>query len=122
VLASEAGLHFLGTLLLFGLIGWAILRACHRRPVFVIRIQEGQPRVVRGTVTKAFLGEIRALCLHHGVTRGTVRGQIHGNQIGLDLSGPIPPEYKQQLRNVWVMSGWSTARHLKRRRGRPGLA
>ncbi len=114
-------LHFLVTLALLGLIGWAIWLACQPRSVFVIRIEGGQPRVVRGTATKAFLAEIRALCLHHGVTQGTVRGEVHGSQIGLNLRGPFPPACRQQLRNVWVMSGWSPGRPGGRRGGGAGL-
>ncbi len=103
-------MHFLITVAAFGPDPVGTLAGLPARAAFEIRIQEGHPRVVRGTVTKAFLGEIRALCLHDGVTWGTVRGQIRGNQIGLDLREPLPPAYRQQLRNVWVMSEWSAGR------------
>jgi Protein of unknown function (DUF3634) len=108
-------LQFLITLALLGLIGWGIWRACQPRLAFVIRLEEGRPRVVQGTVTKAFLGEIRQLCMHHGVTRGIVRGQVRGTQIALELRGPFPPEYRQQLRNIWAMSGWSAGRAARKR-------
>jgi hypothetical protein len=114
-------LHFLATLALLGLIGWAIWQACQPRDAFVIRLERGEPRVVRGTVTKAFVGEVRALGRHHGVRHGTIRGQVRGNQIGITLQGPFPPEYRQQLRNIWGMSGWSAGRSHGRRGGNFGL-
>jgi hypothetical protein len=108
------------TMALLGLIGWGIWQALQPRSAFVIRVELGQPRVVRGTVTKAFLGEIRALCQHHDVSHGTVRGQVKGAGIGLDLQGPFPPAFRQQLRNVWAMCGWSAGRPAGRRSGGPG--
>ncbi|MGC8643022.1 MAG: DUF3634 family protein [Isosphaeraceae bacterium] len=108
-------MQFQLTLALLGFIGWAIWQACRPRSVFEIRLEDGHPRVVRGTVARAFLGEIRALCEHHGVTRGTVRGQARGTRIGLDLRGPFSPAFRQQLRNIWALSGWSAARPRGRR-------
>jgi hypothetical protein len=113
--------HFLITLTLLGLVGWGIWQACQPRSVFVIRIEGGEPRAVRGTVTKAFLGEVRELCRHHGVTRGSVRGQLRGTRIALDLRGPFPPVCRQQLRNVWAISGWSAGRPPRRLGGGPSL-
>jgi hypothetical protein len=115
-------LHFLVSLALVGLVGWAVWKACQPRSVFRIRIDAGEPRVVSGTVTKSFLGEIRDLCQHHGVTKGTILGQPRGTQIALELRGPFPPECRQQLRNIWVMSGWSAGRRPGRGGGRSGLA
>ena len=98
------------TLAILGLIGWGIWQACRPPSVFVVRIERGVPRIVRGTVTNAFVREIRELCLHHGVRHGIIRGQLHGTRIALDLRGPFPPEFRQQLRNVWSFSGWSAGR------------
>ena len=103
-------MHLLVPLALLALVGWAIWQVCQPRPAFEIRVEGGQPRVVRGTATKSFLAEIRDLCRHHQVSRGTVRGLVRGTRIVLDLRGPFPPGFRQQLRNVWTLSGWSAGR------------
>jgi hypothetical protein len=103
------------TLLLVGLIGWALWYVCQPRSVFVIRLVDGHPQIVRGTVTRAFLNQVDEICQHHGVTAGTIRGQERGRQIGLEMRGSFPPACRQQIRNLWVMSGWATAGASRRR-------
>ncbi len=107
------------SLALLGLVGWGVWQALQPRAVFDIRVADGEPHVVRGTVTKTFLREIRELCQHHGVTRGVVRGKARGNRIGLEILGSFPPAYCQQLRNVWAISGWSAGRPAARRGAGP---
>jgi hypothetical protein len=115
-------MHSLVTLALLGLIGWGVWQACQARSIFVIRIEGGHPRVLRGTVTRAFLNQISELCHHHGITRGTVLGRVRGSQISLELKGPFPPACRQQMRNMWVVSGWSAGRTKTRRGGSSSLA
>jgi hypothetical protein len=110
------------TLALLGMIGWGLWKACQPRSIFVVRIESGSPRVVRGTVTKAFLNRIGEACLDHGVTRGVIRGQVRGREIALEFKGHFPPACRQQLRNIWVMTGWSAPPIEKRRGGGRGLA
>jgi hypothetical protein len=76
--------------------------------IFVVRIKFGQPHVSRRKVTPAFLAEIGELCRQHDVEGGEVRGVVRGRRIALWFSGRVPPSFRQQLRNWWVMSGWAT--------------
>ena len=102
-------------LILLGIVGWGLWQALQPRSLFVIKLVRGEPRVIRGTVTRAFLGQIKELCDHHGVRRGTVRGELRAAGVGLDLRGPFPPECRQQMRNIWVNSGWSGGPSQRRR-------
>jgi hypothetical protein len=114
--------HPLITLALLGLVGWGVWQALQPRSIFEVRIERGSPRVVRGTVTRAFLRRIGEACLDHGVARGAVRGRLRGSQITLDFKGPFPPACCQQLRNYWVIAGWSSGPTKGRRGGGRGLA
>src|SRR5947209_2996459 len=93
---------------LVALVVWALWTAGQPRPDFVVRITDGAPRVARGKVTPAFLQEIGEVCNRHGVRRGEVRGvTAEGRRIGLSFSGSMPEPCRQQLRNLWNLSGWS---------------
>ena len=96
------------------LVAWGLWTACRPRSSFVVRIDAGVPRVARGKVTNAFVQEIGEVCNRHGVSRGTVRGIAKGCRIALVFSGRVPEPCRQQLRNIWNLSGWSAPA------GRPG--
>lgn len=100
-------MHFLFLLALVLIVVWGLYSVIHPRPVFVVRVEDGKARVVRGKVTQAFLQEIGETCDRHGVKRGGVRGVANGSRIALAFSGDIPPSCRQQLRNLWHLSGWS---------------
>jgi Protein of unknown function (DUF3634) len=89
---------------------WALWSASGKRPAFVVKIGRGEPRVVQGTVTQAFLQEAREACGRHGVEDGRVRGVVKDGRIALEFSDSIPAQCRQQLRNVWVLSGWAAER------------
>ena len=89
------------------LVGWGLYSACLPRPVFVVRISDGVPRAARGTVTRAFLRDIAETCARHGVRRGEIRGIAAGRRINLAFSGDMPEPCRQQIRNLWSLSGWS---------------
>jgi hypothetical protein len=107
--------HVIITLGLVLLATWGFWSACRPRPRFVVRIANGVPRVARGKVTQAFLQEIGEVCDRHGVRRGELRGVDEGRRIALVFSGNMPEPCRQQLRNIWNLSGWSAApgRHRK---------
>jgi hypothetical protein len=86
---------------------WALWSASRARPAFVVAITRGEPRVVQGTVKQAFLQEAREVCGRHGVEDGRVRGVVKDGRIALEFSDSVPAQCRQQLRNVWVSSGWS---------------
>jgi hypothetical protein len=89
---------------------WALWSAIGGRPAFVVKIARGEPRVVRGPVTRAFLQEVREVCTRYGVDAGRVRGVVKYGRISLEFSDSMPPQCRQQLRNVWVLTGWSAER------------
>jgi len=83
---------------------WAALRP---RPAFVVRVEQGVPRVTKGTVTRAFRQQIAETCGRHGVRKGVIRGVANQGRITLAFSTGIPTACRQQLRNIWALSGWS---------------
>jgi hypothetical protein len=87
-------------------VAWAFWVALRPRPAFVVRVDGGLPRAVRGVVTPAFLEEVRRVCDEKGVTRAKVSGFVRGRRIVLAFSRGIPPGGRQQLRNWWTLSGW----------------
>jgi Protein of unknown function (DUF3634) len=95
------------TVALTALILWALFSVARPRPAFVVRLESGVPRVARGTVTPAFVAEVAEVCRRHGVQNGTVIGIVNDRRIALAFSGDITPNCRQQLRNLWSISGWS---------------
>lgn len=91
------------------LVGWGLYWACRPRPVFVVRIGGGMPRAARGRVTRSFLQDIAEACSRHGVRRGSIRGVPEGRRINLVFSPGIPAPCRQQIRNLWGVSGWFAA-------------
>jgi len=98
------------TIALGALVMWALWSVARPRPAFVVRITSGVPRVTSGTVTPAFLAEIAEVCRRHEIQRGTVNGVVRDRRISLAFSGSITPASRQQLRNLWSLSGWSAGR------------
>jgi Protein of unknown function (DUF3634) len=89
------------------LVVWGLWSAIRPNAIFVVRIDDGVPRVVRGQVTRAFAQEVGEVCRRHEIRRGEVRGRAEGHRIVLDFSRNIPNSCRQQLRNLWNLSGWS---------------
>jgi hypothetical protein len=74
--------------------------------VFVVHVEAGRARAVRGKVTDTFLQEISTVFREHGLSRGAVRGVARGRRIALAFSAGIPASCRQRLRNIWAMCGW----------------
>jgi Protein of unknown function (DUF3634) len=91
------------------LVGWGLYAALRPHALFVIRIADGVPRTARGQVTRGFLQDVAETCARHGVRDGEIRGIAAGRRINLDFSGAIPGRCRQQIRNIWGVSGWSAA-------------
>jgi len=68
---------------------------------------DGVARPARGQVTRAFVQEVGEVCRRHGIRRGEVRGVAADRRIVLAFSGDMPETCRQQLRNIWNLSGWS---------------
>ncbi len=88
---------------------WALWSAARSKPIFVIRIAAGVPLVSKGKVTREFLQDVAEVCSRHGVRQAVVRGVEKGDRISLNFSNGIPEPCRQQLRNLWYLSGWSAA-------------
>jgi Protein of unknown function (DUF3634) len=104
------------TIALAAAVLWALWSVSRPRPAFVVRIVRGLPQVARGTVTPAFVQEVAEVCRRHGVRDGTVRGMVQDRRIALAFSGNMPAPCRQQLRNLWNISGWSSGKGRKRSR------
>jgi len=70
---------------------------------FIVRISDGDLRLTRGKVTRAFLQVIQEHCQQHDVRHGWVRGAWRGRRITLLFSRSIPLPCQQQLRNLWLL-------------------
>ena len=97
-------------LALVSVVVWGIWIACRPRAAFVVQIRNGVPRVTRGQITRAFVQEVGEVCQRHAVGHGEVRGVADGRRITLSFSGDLPEPCRQQLRNLWNLSGWSSSR------------
>jgi hypothetical protein len=92
---------------LTALVLWGLWSVARPRPAFVVQVVRGQAQVVRGIVTPAFVQEVREACARNQVSDGVVRGVTKNGRIALEFSDGMPPPCRQQLRNLWLMSGWS---------------
>jgi hypothetical protein len=97
-------------LALVALVVWGLWIACRPRASFVVQIRQGVPRVARGRVSRGFVDEIGEVCRRHDVRQGEVRGMADGGRIALIFSGDLSESCRQQLRNIWNLSGWSASR------------
>jgi hypothetical protein len=83
-------------------IFWAASRTSY---VFVVRIEDGSPRLSQGKVAAVFQQRIADACRRNGVRDGWVGGVRKGRRVSLAFSRSIPHACQQQLRNEWAMSG-----------------
>jgi hypothetical protein len=89
------------------LIGWGLYAVCRPKPIFIVRITDGVPRISRGQVTRGFLQDIADACDRHGIRNGEIQGLAVRRRINLIFSRQIPISCQQQVRNLWSLSGWS---------------
>jgi hypothetical protein len=99
-------------LALGGALAWALWRSSRPRPLFMVRIAEGQPAAIDGTVTPAFLVRLRELAAAHQLIDADVAGFAHEGVIRLHFSREVPDAARQQLRNWWAMHGWNAPRRV----------
>lgn len=103
-------------LLLVGLVLWGILRAAAPRPLFTVRVLNGEPRASQGHVTGPFLTRVREVAAEHNVRIGLIVGTVRNDgRVSLKFSGHFPPAAQQQLRNWWAEFGWPAPRPKRRR-------
>lgn len=77
--------------------------AARPKCVFLLALEGGRLRVVRGKVLPAFVDEARTILAASGVTSGEIRGHARGRSVVLACSASIPPDVQQRLRNVWLL-------------------
>jgi hypothetical protein len=92
-------------LVIVALLVGALLWLLRTRYTFVVRIEDGSPRLAQGRVTPAFLAEVGEVCSRAAVTRGWVGGIPMRKQVRLVFSRSIPEACRQQLRNAWMLHG-----------------
>ena len=105
ILVSRIALVVIGAIII-----WALWRSSHPRPAFVVQIEHGEPRMVHGVGTPAFLELLRDVLARHGVPAGTIRGLPQGARIRLAFSDHFPAGARQQILNWWAMSGWNAGK------------
>jgi len=77
------------------------LRARLQGAAFVIALQEGDARCVRGKVDRSFLYECRQIARREGLADGRIYGFREGKRIRLSFAG-IPQRPQQHFRNAWA--------------------
>ena len=87
---------------LAGVMIWAVWRG---RAEFVIRIRDGRPQTVQGTVGSGFLRDLEEICQREGISAGRIRGVRRGRSVTLEFSRQIPAGCRQPIRNVWSYGG-----------------
>lgn len=101
-------------LIFTGLVLWGIIRAAAPRPLFTVRILNGEPHASQGHVTLALLTRVREVAAEHKVRIGLIVGVVKGDRIRLTFSGHFSPAAQQQLRNWWAEFGWPAPRPKRR--------
>jgi hypothetical protein len=91
--------------LVVGFVVWMVWSVLQPHYVFDIRIDRGRPRVRRGKVTAAFVGQVAEACQDGGVDRGWIGGVRLGQRVALRFSRHFPPGLQQRLRNEWQTAG-----------------
>lgn len=77
--------------------------AARPKCVFLLSLEGGRLRLIRGKVLPAFLEEAGSILAEAGVTGGEIRGHVRGRSVALSFSPSIPPDVQQRLRNVWLL-------------------
>jgi len=83
-----------------------VIQTARARPLFVIAIEQGRVRRVKGQASGRFLSELLEVCRRHGLARGRVLGFVRGGRVALEFSRNVPQACRQQIRNVWSTTGW----------------
>jgi hypothetical protein len=87
-------------------ISWAIWRASQPPTIFRVRLSNGTPTAITGTVTAGFLARVREVAADAAITHSEIRGIAHKHQIRLQFSREFPETARQQIRNWWQLHGW----------------
>lgn len=69
--------------------------------LFVIRLDDGQPKILKGRVSGAFLSDLADLAAESDLCDGSVRGKTADGYIRLVISKEISANLQQRIRNIW---------------------
>ncbi|HXY36876.1 MAG TPA: DUF3634 family protein [Planctomycetaceae bacterium] len=81
---------------------WAVWSALSPKPVFKIRFAKGSLRVTKGKVTADFQKQAGEILDRWKIRRGWFAAVRRGRRPTLVFSHSVPPECRQQLRNLWT--------------------
>ena len=84
-------------------IAWVLISP---RPLFKVRVRNGQAEAVRGTVKSDFLHRVAELAAADEIRSATICGYANGSLIRLRFSGEVTPGGRQKLLNWWASFGW----------------
>jgi hypothetical protein len=93
-------------IVLVGLVLRGLWRAGRPQPYFTVRVVNGEPKAVQGTVTPALLRLVAEVVAFNQVKSGRIWGVESSGWIRLKFSKSIPEPARQQLRNGWGAMGW----------------
>jgi hypothetical protein len=100
-LREARGVKELGSLLILAALAAAAIHVLRRRPAFVIRIRDGEPRARKGRVPQPFLDDCRDIAAASGLRRATIRGFQSRGRVALGFSRQVGEDERQRFRNVW---------------------
>lgn len=94
--------------LVVALVVVAIWWAFRPRPLFRIRIRNGQAEVLVGVVSPACIEQLEAVCRSHEIHSAELSGFLPpGGRLHLTFSHQFPPGARQQVRNFWTEQTWN---------------
>lgn len=94
--------------LIVALVVVAIWWAFRPRPLFRVRIRNGQAEVLVGVVTPACIEQLEAVCRANEISQAELWGFLPpGGRLHLTFSHHFPPGARQQLRNFWIEQTWT---------------
>jgi hypothetical protein len=85
-------------LALLGLILFLLFRP---KPVFVLKIENGKVRVIKGKVPRGFIEDCERLISENDLRRGTIKAVKMSGRVSLRFSYSIPKRHHQQFRNAY---------------------
>ncbi|MBK1672983.1 hypothetical protein CKO35_06610 [Ectothiorhodospira shaposhnikovii] len=91
----------LALMLLILLLGLVLL-LWHARTAFVITLEQGRARTLRGTAPPGFLRGCDEVARMYRLTQGRISGVRTAHGVQLRFSREIPEHVHQPLRNVWT--------------------
>lgn len=68
---------------------------------FRVRISRGSLKLSTGKVARDSLSQLQEICNEWHIERGWIGGIRRGKHVRLAFSRSVPPDCRQQIRNMW---------------------